>query len=79
MCPVFSLKKKPPEPRHSLSVRLFGVQIDGEGLGGVFVVPLVLLIIVAAGSTFVGGVAWFARMFPQSAVMQTPDDAPPKD
>ena len=76
---MFSLNKKPPEPRHSLSVRLFGLRIDGQGLGGVFVVPLVLLIIVAAGSTFVGGVAWFARMFPQSAVMQTHADMPPKD
>lgn len=81
MCPVFRQKTTKHEAAHSVSFRAFGLSIDGKGLGGVIVVPVILLIIVLAGTSIAGGAAWLARLFPNSAPISEvrPDGSGPKD
>lgn len=66
---MFKNKKRLPIQRHSVSIKLLGMSIDGSGIGGVIVVPLVLLIICFAGVTLGNGAAWLARLSTQSNVI----------
>ena len=52
---------KPTPPRHTVSLKGFGMSLDGQGLG-VVVVPIILLIISFAGMTLGNGAAWLARL-----------------
>ena len=81
MCPVFRQKTTKQAATHSVSFRAFGLSIDGRGLGGVIVVPVILLIIVLAGTSIAGGAAWLARLFPNSTpISETrPDVSGSKD
>ena len=78
---MFRQKTTKHDAAHSVSFRAFGLSIDGKGLGGVVVVPVILLIIVLAGTSIAGGAAWLARLFPNSASISEvrPDVSGPKD
>ncbi|MCO8019137.1 hypothetical protein NI456_09730 [Brevundimonas diminuta] len=78
---MFRQKATKYEAAHSVSFRAFGLSIDGKGLGGVIVVPVILLIIVLAGTSIAGGAAWLARLFPNSAPISEvrPEGSGPKD
>ncbi|GAA0215300.1 hypothetical protein GCM10009081_32870 [Brevundimonas nasdae] len=78
---MFKNTKRVPIQRHSVSIKLLGMSIDGNGIGGVVVVPLVLLIICFAGVTLGNGAAWLARLFTQSNVISesAPATTGPKD
>lgn len=65
---MFRKSEKLAEPRHSVSLKVLGLSIDAQGVGGVIVVPIILLIIVLAGTTLANGAAWFAGLSSQSHV-----------
>ena len=60
------MSKNRNAPVHSVSLKVLGLCIDGKGLGGVIVVPVILLIICLAGMTLGNGAAWLARLSAQS-------------
>lgn len=76
MCSVLKKKPSKPEPIHSVSFRAFGLSIDGRGLGGVIVVPVILLVVVLAGSSLAGGMVWLSRLFPSASAIS---EAPPAE
>lgn len=57
------------DPIHSVSLKVLGLSIDGKGLAGVIVVPIILFVICFAGVTLGNGAAWLARLSTQSNVI----------